>query len=337
MIGVAIQGAGNVATEHIKAYQNNPHTQIVGIGSRTLESARQKAVACGVDCEVFDSYDRLLDRADVNLVSICTPPDLHAAETIAAAQAGKHVLIEKPVAVNADELHAMDAAVQKAGVKTVVSFVLRWNPMVLSIKRAVEKGWVGQPLLVQADYWHGPTHLHPKKFERPTWNPMTAGALVHGGCHAIDAARFVLDNDPIVQVSGVSARKSSHLETYLATTVAAVQFARGTAGKISGSTEFFMPYVFNLEVFGDEGVIRNNRFYTKQIAGQRDLADIPTVLPDSGAVSHHPFQEMIDHFIDCILTDAESHDNLAAAVNTHLACFAAEASARDRGVPIYLA
>ena len=60
MIGVAIQGAGNVSTEHIKAYQNNPHTRVVAIGSRTLESAKKKAIACGIDCELFDSYDRML-------------------------------------------------------------------------------------------------------------------------------------------------------------------------------------------------------------------------------------------------------------------------------------
>lgn len=336
MIGVAIQGAGNVSTEHIRAYQNNPNTQVVAIGSRTLEGAKKKAAECGVDCDVFGAYEQLLEHAQVDLVSVCTPPDLHAAETIAAAEAGKHILIEKPVAVVEDELYAMDDAVRKAGVKTVVSFVLRWNPMVVSMKQAIEKGWVGQPLLVQADYWHGPTNQHPKKFERPSWNPINAGAIVRGGCHAMDAARYVLSNDPIVQVSGVSPHNSNHPETYQATTVAAVQFAGGSAGKISGSTEFFMPYVFNLEVFGDEGVIRNNRLYTRQISGQYDFSEIPTVLPDSGAVSHHPFQEMVDHFVDCIMTDTESHDNLSVAVNTHLACFAAEASARDGGIPVRL-
>ena len=102
MIGVAIQGAGNVSTEHIKAYQNNPHTRVVAIGSRTMESAKKKAIACGIDCELFDSYDRMLAYPGVDLVSICTPPDLHAAETITAAEVGKHILIEKPVALNPD-------------------------------------------------------------------------------------------------------------------------------------------------------------------------------------------------------------------------------------------
>ncbi len=336
MLGVAIQGAGNVSTEHIRAYQNNPNTRVVAIGSRTLESAQKKAAECNLSCDLFADYERLLEHPQVDIVSICTPPDLHAAETIAAAEAGKHLLIEKPVAVNREELQAMGDAVKKAGVKTVVSFVLRWNPMVVSIQQAIEKGWVGRPLLVQADYWHGPTNLNPKTFSRTRWNRMAAGAIVHGGCHAMDAARYVLNNDEVAQVSGVSPAYPGRSDDYRATTLAAVQFAGGPAGKISGVTEFFMPYVFNLEVFGDGGVIRNNRFYTRQLPGQNDFGSFSTVLPDSGAVSHHPFQEMIDHLVDCILTDTESHDTLAVAVNTHLACFAAEESAANGSVPIRL-
>ena len=58
MIGVAIQGAGNVSTEHIGAYQNNPNTQVVAIGSRTLEGAKKKASECGVDCDVFANLEQ---------------------------------------------------------------------------------------------------------------------------------------------------------------------------------------------------------------------------------------------------------------------------------------
>ena len=158
--------------------------------------------------------------------------------------------------------------------------------------------------------------------------------MVHGGCHAMDAARFVLGNDKIVQVSGISPRGGA--EDYRATTVATVEFEGGAAGKISASTEFFMPYVFNLEVFGDEGAIRNNHFYSKQVPGQRDFGSFPTVLPDSGAVSHHPFQEMVDHLVECILKGTESDDSLEVACNTHLACFAAEASAARDSMTIRL-
>ena len=329
MLGVAIQGAGNVSTEHIKAYQNNPNTRLVAVGSRTLESARRKAQQLNLDCDLFDDYAKLLQHPEVDVISICTPPDRHAEETTAAAKAGKHLLIEKPVAINKEELFAMHVAVSQAKVKTVVSFVLRWNPLILSIKEVVAKGWVGQPLLVQADYWHGPTNISPRRSHKKSWNPMDIGAIVHGGCHAMDAARYILNNDEIVQVSGIAPAYSVPSHIIKPLTMASVKFANGTIGKISGSTAFFMPYVFNIEVFGDEGVIRNNQFYSKQVPGQRDFGSFPTILPDSGAVSHHPFQETIDHLIDCVLTDTESDDSLAVAVNTHLACFAAEKSATN--------
>ena len=336
MLGIAIQGAGNVATEHVRAYRNNPHTRVVAIGSRTLESARKKAVELDVECDLYDNYDRLLEHPEVDVVSICTPPDRHAIEAIAAARAGKHLLIEKPVATTPGELDEMHRAVKSAGVKTVVGFVLRWNPLILSIRRAIEKGWVGVPLLVQADYWHGPTNARPEKFTRTSWAPFVNGAIVHGGCHALDAARFILNNDRVTRVTGVSPRHRTHAEDYRSTTVATVEFSGGVAGKFSGSTAFFMPYVFNVEVFGTEGVIRNNQFYTRQLSGQDAFGSFPTVMPDSGAVAHHPFQEMIDHLVECIQDDVESHDSLAVAVNTHAACFAAEESAENGSIPIRL-
>ncbi len=334
MLGVAVQGAGNVSTEHIRAYIGNPKTRVVAIGSRTLEGAGRKAQELNVECDLFDDYRKLLDHPEVDIVSICTPPDRHARETIAAAQAGKHVLIEKPVADTPQDLNEMHGAVARAGVKSVVSFVLRWNPMIRSIQHAVDKGWVGRPLLVQADYWHGPSNEHPEKFGRPRWKPLKTGAIVHGGCHALDAARFVPGNDEVTQVCAVSPTRPKSAEGYTATTTALVRFSGGPCGKISGSTEFFMPYVFNLEVFGDGGVIRNNRFYTRQLPGQRHFGSFSTVLSDSGEVSHHPFQDMVDHLVSCVLDDTESGDSLAVAVNTHLACFAAEESAAKGAAPI---
>jgi len=79
-------------------------------------------------------------------------------ETIAAAMAGKHILVEKPIAMNRDELHAMDPAVREAGVKTVCRFVLRYNPMVATAKELIRDGMFGELLYVQADYWHNPVH-----------------------------------------------------------------------------------------------------------------------------------------------------------------------------------
>src|SRR5215218_9218039 len=113
-IGVAVQGAGTVSTEHLRAYLKNPHCRVVAIGSRTKEGAANKARQVGLDPDeigIYDTVEDLLAHPGLDALSICTPHTRHAQETIAAAQAGKHVLIEKPVATSLEDLHAMDAAV----------------------------------------------------------------------------------------------------------------------------------------------------------------------------------------------------------------------------------
>ena len=90
-----------------------------------------------------------------------------------------------------------------------------------------------------------------------------------------------------------------------------------------------MPYVFNVELFGDKGTIRNSDIFSTNWPGQRGWATIPTVEPDSGDVSHHPFQQEVNHFIECIERDVESHASVADAVKTHELCLAADLSAAE--------
>src|SRR6187200_3018163 len=156
-LNVAVQGAGTVSTEHLRAYLKNPHCRVVAIGSRTKEGAANKARQIGLNPDqigIYDTVEDLLARPGLDALSICTPHTRHAQETIAAARAGKHVLIEKPVATNLTDLYAMDAAVTAAGVRTVAGFVLRWNPLTLAAKAMQAEGLFGEPIYVQADYWH---------------------------------------------------------------------------------------------------------------------------------------------------------------------------------------
>jgi len=331
-LGVAIQGAGWVSTEHIRAYVRNPHAEVVAIGSRTLEGARAKRDQFGLTCEVYDDYDRLLADPRVDVVSICTPPERHPIETIRGAEAGKHLLIEKPVATNVEDLYAMRDAVRKAKVKTLVGFVLRWNPMFYAIKSLIANGALGQVFMAEVDYWHGRTINYASLANRARRVP-TMSTMLGGGCHAVDAARFFMQSD-VVEVSAYNAQVDQGVAVPL-NTIAIVRFANGAMGKISASSELRSPYIFNVELLGDKGTIRNNLVYSDMFPGQTDYATIPTVLPSSGDVAHHPFQGEIDHLVDCIRNDVESHANLEDAVNTHEVCFAAERSATE-GRPVRL-
>jgi predicted dehydrogenase len=333
-LAVAIQGAGWVSTEHIRAYLRNPRVQVVAIGSRTREGAQRKAQELELDVPCVDTMADLLAQPGLDAVSICTPPQRHSEETIQAARAGKHILIEKPVAVTFDELHRMDEAVREAGVRTVVSFVLHWNPAVQNIKALQAAGMLGTSFYVQTDYWH---------------NLEQAGLLGHGGgvsamlaggCHAMDMARHLMESD-VVEVTALgwspeAGSASGEEHPGMANTVALVRFADGRMGKVSGCTSQWMPYQFNIDLFGTDGVVRGNRLYTRQLPGLTDLAELPTILPDRGDVAHHPFRQEIDHFVDCVLNNRESPVSLHDAVNTHEACFAADRSAAESGRPIKL-
>lgn len=344
-IGVLIHGAGWVSTQHIQAFTRNPHTRVVAISSRKLESCRKRAAEANLqDVAFYDDYERALRHDGVDIVSVCTPQHLHAENTIAAADAGKHIVIEKPVANSLDELRRMRDAVRKAGVKTVVSFVLRWDPLFETIKALIADNALGKVYYVEADYEHDIGSWWTG-FEDARKKSTGVSALLVGGCHAVDAARWFaapgrFEAASIGEVFAYSGgwRKGADTEfNYLANRfekldrpveydgleVVLMKLSNGVVGKVSVNNDCIQPYTFPIRIFGDRGTIRDNRIWSHKFPGQKGWVELPTILPDSADVTHHPFQAEMDHFVNCILTDTESHCNLDDAVNTHEAIFAA--------------
>lgn len=333
-IGIAIQGAGTVSSGHLRAYINNPFCEVVAIGSRTKEGAAAKAREVGLDpsaLRLYDAIEELVADPGVDAISITTPHQRHAIDAIAAANAGKHLLIEKPMAMNLDETLAIDRAVTAAGVISVCGFVLRHNPMVLAIKALRDQGMLGDILYVQADYWHNPEQSGYPGSEHHLEH-LDTSLMLGGGCHAIDLARYLMGSD-IVQVNGVAATRAE-TTPFPSMQSAVVTFANGRIGKVSACGEQWMPYQFNIDLLGSDGGVRDNRFYSRSIPGVSDWIPFPTITPNSGLVSHHPFEGEIDHFIDCIRTGAESHVSVRDAVNTHRAAFAIDQSCAEGGTAI---
>ena len=334
-LGVAIYGAGWVSSEHIRAYQKNPHTEIVALGSRRLESAEARAKEMGLtDIALTDNYEELLKTPGVDIVSLCTPPHCHPEQTILAARAGKHLVIEKAVANDLPSLRAMQTAVQEAGVKTVVSFVLRWNPQFVWIDKMLNNQTLGSLFYVEVDYWH---NIGPQ-YAQYAWNvkkEVAGSVFLSAGCHAVDALRFFA-RDEVVEVMAYANQRNREYE-YPTNVVGIVKFAGGAIGKVSASFDVTSPYAFNIDILGEKGTIRDNHIYAKEaFPGVLDWITVPTVRPDSGDVSHHPFQGEINHFVDCILTDTESFVNLADAAKTHEVCFALDKSV-EIGQPVRIA
>ncbi|MCX7598472.1 MAG: Gfo/Idh/MocA family oxidoreductase [Armatimonadetes bacterium] len=331
-IGVAVWGAGWVSTEHLKAYDRNPHCEVVAVGSRRESSAREKAALAGLDATklaFYTDYDALLSDERVDALSICTPNHLHVEEGVKAAAAGKHFIIEKPIALDLDGLRQLRDAVRKAQVKTVVSFVLHWNPSFLNTKRLLDAGVIGKIFYAECDYWHEISDWYGG-WEWVRTKASGGSSFLAAGCHAVDALLWFVGS-PIVEVAAFSGGWDKRFE-YPATEVAIVRFASGTVGKLSSSFDCQLPYSFNVDLLGDKGTIRDNRIWAKELLpGQTKWAEIPTILPDSGDVEHHPFEGEIDHFIECILGDKESEVSVEACVHAHEVCIAMDMSAEKGG------
>ena len=327
-LGAAIWGAGPQSVWHLKAYSANPNASIAAIGSRTEASAIAKREMFGADCPIYTNYEEFLGDENIDIVSVCTPAERHAMEAILAAQAGKHVLIETPAACDFDELHELQRVVDRAGVKIVVSFVLRWHDVVVNAKALVDSGALGEVFYVQVDQWNT---LFQWGVDGPWIYPQTAMLL--NGSHAVDLARYFLGaNVTSVTAWGFDIHPDNPAT---ANTVTLLEFDNGAIGKVSSIAEGRRPYTFNIDIFGTEGTFSNGRLYTAFTPKQNDWISVPSAPFRSDRVSVPPTGQM-HHLIDCVLQDVDSHVDLNDAVNTHQVCLAAEISMRTGNPKIRL-
>ena len=334
-MGVGLIGPGWVANEHIRAFNNNPHTRMVAVCSRDLGRAQGAIDEFDLDAKPYTDYEQMLADSNVDIVSICTPNFAHAEQGALAAEANKHLVIEKPIAISAEQLERLVKAVKKAGVKSVVSFVLRWNPLVQTLHHRRVAGDFGRIVYAEADYMHEVGYLRPPG-HWGRYQKNVGSSMLSGGSHAMDCIRWLTGKD----VESVSAYSTPVcLEErgfdFPLTTAAVLQMADGVVGRVTATMEAHMPYVFHMSLQGDEGAARNNQFYSSAFPCLTGFMDIPTVPPDSGDVAHHPFQGEIDHIVDCILKDEDSYADIFDSINTHEACFAADISAAE-GRPVAL-
>lgn len=333
-LGVAIHGAGWVAAEYLKAFSRSPEVEVRVVSSRREESARARLAEAGMTAEVETDYERVLRREDVDVVAICTPSDRHPAETMAAAEAGKHIVIEKPVAMDIESLRRMREAVRRAGVRTVVGFVLRWHPQFRTIKALIQDGALGEVFLAETGYYSqiGPWY---SGFEWARTKAQGGSNLLFAGCHAVDALRWFAGD--VVEVSAFETRGHEAAWEYAPTIAATLRLANGGVGVLTSSFEVPMPYTFPIQLHGTKGAFRDGRLYAKEkLPGQTDWMTVPTLALGSADVSFFPFGELVEHFVECIRTGTESHCNLEDAAKTHEVCLAADRSAAEGGRPVKL-
>lgn len=187
-----VLGAADIAVEKvIPAMQGAELSRVHAIASRSAE--RAKAAAGRLDIpRSYGSYEELLDDPDIEAVYIPLPNHLHADWTIAAAEAGKHVLCEKPLAMTSADAERMIDVCDRAGVKLMEAFMYRLHPMWVEVRRLVAEGAIGEVLAIQSVFSYH--NVDPDDIRNIV--EFGGGALYDIGCYPVNVARMLFGAEP---------------------------------------------------------------------------------------------------------------------------------------------
>ncbi len=197
-LGVALIGAGHISRKYVQALSQVPAARVMAVASRSRESAAHLAQACGADLAVdFTDLDALLSSSEIDVVCVNSINRLHADHSIRAAQAGKHVIVEKPLCLTLAEADAMLEAAAQAGTSLAYAENLCFAPHYRRARELVASGALGRVLSARQCEKHG------GPYSAWFWNVEQAGggALLDLGCHSIECLRWLLGKPPIVRVS----------------------------------------------------------------------------------------------------------------------------------------
>jgi predicted dehydrogenase len=228
-------------------------------------------------------------------------------------------------------------AVEKNKVKTSVCFEVRFMGVTKAMESIIKEGLIGDIYFAECDYFHG---IGPW-YGQFSWNvkkDMGGSSLLTAGCHSLDVMLYLV-GDEVEEVFSYSTMNPHEVYKpyeYDTTTVTLLKFKnKRTLGKVASVCDCMQPYVFNMNIVGSHGSIKNDKFFSKKIEALRDWASLDVQLIDSGDVAHHPYKLIFSHFAECLDAGREPINNLASAFETHRVIFAADRSA-ETGKPVSL-
>lgn len=248
--GFAIAGTGAIARVHKDAIHGIPGARLAAVWSRTPENAQTFAAEAGCDTE--KDLDSLAARDDVDAVIVTTASGYHLEPALAAARAGKHILVEKPLEVTTERCDEMIAAAEQAGVKLGCIFQSRFAPGNQRVYDAVQANEFGRIVLGNAYVkWHRPQSYYDQGAWRGTWKLDGGGALMNQAIHQVDLLQWMMG--PVASVSAYTDRLARENIEVEDTAVAVIRFASGALGVIEATTSVYPGYPKRLEIHGAAG------------------------------------------------------------------------------------
>jgi predicted dehydrogenase len=338
---VGVIGHGWVATAHIPAINATGKARVTAIYSTRPLNDAELSHKYGGPVKCYQDFGQFLAHPGLDAVSICSFPKDHARHFIAAARAGKHIIVEKPLALSWKDCQAIATAAKLASIQVCVCFEVRYSSQFLTVKAAIDQGLVGDVHYAEVDYFHGVGPWYGQ-FRWSHQKAEAGSSLLSAGCHALDALLLVMGGaEPAEVTSYAVSSKSEYFAPYdfPTTQINVIRFKDGRIGKTTSCLDCIQPYYFHTHVVGSHGSILDNKFHSTKLGAlnKHKWSELSCPPVDSGDVKDHPYQAQFEAFFGALAEGLPMKlTSIDDALATHKLIFAADKSAAT-GKPVKLA
>lgn len=297
--GIAVIGTGYIGGEHIKAIAAHPTARLRTICTteRSEHIAHDMMATYGAE-QVSTDYNSVLSDSEVEIVYLCTPNSQHVDQAVVALEAGKHIFVEKPLAVTVEDCKKIIAAAKDSSGQVMVGHGARFSNIFETIHHLVHTGTLGDACFVEGDYVHDLKPFLPLPGHDWWMDPEKEGQLpiIGGACHPLDLMRWIAGE--IVEVSAYGVNKNIPDAPWYDTVIASLKFASGAVGKCLVSCGAEIPYNLNFSYHGTKGSINKNKLFIGGIPHVENYSELPIEI----RAEDHTCAEELDHFLTCIQT-----------------------------------
>ena len=248
---IGLVGCGAISTQHLDAIAAIDGTELGGVVSSSAERARMVGERWGVPWAT--DLAALLSRPEIDAVSILTPSGLHPSQALAALVRGKHVLVEKPIALSVEAADAVVAEARRRGLTLATVSQRRFEPAMVAVHDAVAAGAFGRMTLILAEgLYNRPQSYYDSAAWRGTVD-LDGGVLMNQAIHLVDLVRWI--GGPVRTIAAHVATRSHTMEAEDTVTVS-LEFASGALGTIVATTATRPEFPTELRVYGERGHAR---------------------------------------------------------------------------------
>lgn len=308
MIRVAIVGTGGISQSHIAGYLAFPERcKIVALVDIYPEKAQEKKDKFNLtDAEVYDDHLNILGREDIDLIDVCTPPYVHAEIAINGLNAGKNVLIEKPMAASLEECDKVLEAAKRSGKLLSVVAQNRYRTGYMNLKKTLDSGLAGDIVHAQADsfWWRG--HSYYDLWWRGTWEKEGGGCTLNHAVHHIDMMLWMMGKPEEVQaIMSNTSHDNAEVEDL---SIALLKYKNGALGQITSSVVHHgeeQQVVFQgknarisapWKVYASKS--KSNGFPEKNPELEKEIDDYYNSLPEQKYENHTPLIDDLLHALE---------------------------------------